>query len=465
MLETLNLFRHIFRKWTSSRGQPSKDKIAEAVRFKYVLFKDLLDSNAQLLNIIADIEEKLQGRHVFGMSYVRSQSTRAAFHAFRMIKSLDVLSGHKYPVLYRVLDVINARVKNELGKKKELQVTELVLPFSQVNKEMVDLVGGKCANLGEVQNRVGLPIPSGFAVTSRAFEVFMAHNDLVDEINKLKMEVDPQDPPSYKRVSDEIQQLILQAQVPPALEEAILGAYQQLQRGAPGSSPQYLRVSMRSSAIGEDSDLSFAGQYLSVLNVPPDQLLQAYKEVAASLYTPRAISYRLNKGISGEDTIMCVACLEMVDSVASRVMYSRHPFTLSEDCVIISAVWGLGPYAVEGVISPDTYQVAKDDALTLVKSEISSKTVQLVSNPEGGLQEIPVPEEMRDRPCLSPEQIRTLAGYALKLEAHYRGPQDVEWALDRQGRLLVLQSRTLRQQRSEERRVGKECRSRWSPYH
>jgi pyruvate,water dikinase len=446
MLETLNLFRHIFRKWTSSRGQPSKDKIAEAVRFKYVLFKDLLDSNAQLLNIIADIEEKLQGRHVFGMSYVRSQAARAAFHAFRMIKSLDVLSGHKYPVLYRVLDVINARIKNELGKKKELAVTELVLPFSAVNKEMVDWVGGKCANLGEVLNCAGLPIPAGFAITSRAFEVFLAHNDLVDEINKLKMEVDPQDPPSYKRVSDEIQRLILQAQMPPALEEAILGAYKQLRRGGPGGSLKYLRVSMRSSAIGEDSDLSFAGQYLSVLNVAPDQLLQAYKEVVASLYTPRAISYRLNKGISGEDTVMCVACLEMVDSVASGVMYSRHPFNLSEDCIIISAVWGLGPYAVEGVISPDTYQVAKDASLTVIKTEISEKTVQLVGNPQGGLQEIPVPEEMRDRPCLSPEQIRTLAGYALKLEAHYRGPQDVEWALDPQGRLLILQSRPLRQQ-------------------
>jgi pyruvate,water dikinase len=446
MLETLNLFRHIYRKWTSSRGQPSKDKIAEAVRFKYVLFKDLLDSNAQLLNIIADIEEKLQGRQVFGMSYVRSQATRAAFHAFRMIKSLDVLSGYKYPVLYRVLDVINARIKNELGKRKELKVTELVLPFSRVNKEMLDWVGGKSANLGEVANRVGLPIPHGFAITTRAFDVFLAHNDLVDEINKRKMEVDPQDPPSYKRVSDEIQALILQAQVPTDLEEAIISAYKQMRRGGPGSSLKYVRVSMRSSAIGEDSDLSFAGQYLSVLNVPPEQLLQAYKEVLASLYTPRAISYRLNKGISGEDMVMCVACLEMVDAVASGVMYSRHPFNLSEDCIIISAVWGLGPYAVEGVISPDIYQVAKDAPLTLVKTEISKKTVQLVSSPEDGLREIPVDPELQEQPCLTPEQIKTLAGYGLKLEKHYRGPQDVEWALDRQGRLLVLQSRPLRQQ-------------------
>jgi pyruvate,water dikinase len=132
----------------------------------------------------------------------------------------------------------------------------------------------------------------------------------------------------------------------------------------------------------------------------------------------------------------------MVESVASGVMYSHHPFNPLEDQVLISAVWGLGPYAVEGVIIPDTYQVAKDD-LNILKSEISRKSVQLVSNPEGGLKKIPVPPEIQDKPCLTPEQVKILACYALKLEEHYRAPQDVEWALDRQGHLLVLQSRPL----------------------
>src|SRR5574340_445071 len=109
MLETLNLFRNIYQRWKHPQGKASKEQIAEVFRFKYVLFKDLLYSYAQRLNIIADSEEKLHGRQLFGMSYVRSQATRAAFHAFRMVKSLDVLSGHRYPVLYRVLDVINAR--------------------------------------------------------------------------------------------------------------------------------------------------------------------------------------------------------------------------------------------------------------------------------------------------------------------------------------------------------------------
>ncbi|MCX5892425.1 MAG: PEP-utilizing enzyme [Deltaproteobacteria bacterium] len=443
MAETLNLFRDLYRKFKSHRAKPSRDDVAAAFRFRYACFKDLLDSNSQLLNIMADLEEKLQGRQVFGMAYVRSQTARAAFHTFRMIKSLDVLSGHKYPVLYPVLDVINARIKAGLGGRQELPVTELVLPLARVTKEMVDAVGGKNAGLGEVLNRVGLPVPAGFAITTRAYHYFLAHNDLVDEINKRKMELDPQDPQTLPQVSEAIQRLILEAEVPPDLGEAVLAAYRDLEAQVGNTA---LRVSMRSSAIGEDSDLSYAGQYLTILNVPAARLIPAYKEILASLYTPRAMSYRLNKGIRDEDTAMSVVCLQMVEAVASGVMYSHHPYNASVNDVIISAVWGLGPYAVDGVITPDTYRVRKIPELPIVDTEVAVKPVQLVAKPDEGLQEIPVPPELQAQPCLSPEQIKTLAGYGIRLEEHYRGPQDVEWALDRQGRLLILQSRPLRLQ-------------------
>ncbi len=154
-----------------------------------------------------------------------------------------------------------------------------------------------------------------------------------------------------------------------------------------------VRVSMRSSAIGEDSELSFAGQYLTILNVPGDQLLPAYKKILASLYTPRAISYRLNKGIRDEDIAMSVVCLQMVDAVASGVMYSHHPFNFRDDNLLISAVWGLGPYAVDGVITPDTYRVAKTADFPILDLKVSRKPVQLVAKPDAGLHEIPVPPE------------------------------------------------------------------------
>jgi pyruvate,water dikinase len=439
-METLNLFREIYRKFKGRRAGPARDELAAAFRFRYACFKDLLDSNTQLLNIIADLEEKLKGQQLFGMSYVRSQAARAAFHAFRMIKSLDVLSGHKYPVLYGVLERINEKIKERLGEKKELPLTDLVLPLSRVDKDMVDWVGGKNANLGEAL-KIGLPIPEGFAITTRAYADFLAYNDLVDEVNKRKMDIDPQDPHTVKQVSDDIQKLIIGAQVPAALATAILEAYKRMQATLSGEAP--VRVSVRSSAIGEDSELSFAGQYLTILNVPEDQLIPAYKKILASLYTPRAISYRLNKGIRDEDIAMSVVCLQMVDAVASGVMYSHHPFNVRDDNLLISAVWGLGPYAVDGVITPDTYRVAKAD-LTILEQKVSFKAVQLVAKPEAGLQEIPVPMEQQDQPCLSPDQGKVLAEYGIRLEEHYQGPQDVEWALDRQGRLLVLQSRPLR---------------------
>jgi pyruvate, water dikinase len=426
-----------------------REDVASLFRFKYSLFKELLAANTELLNIITDIEEKLQGRQLFGMSYIRSQTTRAVFYSFRMVKSLNVLSIHKYPDLYQVLEKIHQQIREIVGQKKELDAPALIMPFADITKEMTDWVGGKAANLGEVQNRAGLPVPRGFAITTGAFELFLSRNDLVNEINKRKMNIDVNDPESIETVSTEIKALILAAPVPEELQQAITAGYQGLARQAADDDSRPL-VSLRSSAIGEDSgDLSFAGQYLTVLNVAPEQLGKTYKQIIASLYSPRAIAYRLNKGIRDEDIAMSVVCLEMVPSVASGVVYTRHPFNVLDDNVMITAVWGLGPYAVDGIISPDSYWVAKDAPLTIQEIKTAHKPARLVNVPGGGVVDQAVPPDQQDAPCLSPEQIKILAGYALRLEEHYKGPQDIEWALDPQGRLLILQTRPLHLQVSE----------------
>jgi pyruvate,water dikinase len=441
----------LFKNWKSRKSAPSKDYLAKLFRFKYSSFKMLLDSNSQFLKIITNMEEKLRGQQVFGMSYVRTQTAQAIFHALRMVKNLDDLSNHRYPNLFETLERINVKIQKELGQKIELPPTELILTYGQINKEMVDWVGGKNANLGEIHSQLHLPIPEGFAITTRVFTTFLSHNDLFEEINTLKMEIDPKNPETIAKASQGIQRLITSAEVPADLDAAIRSAYDQMaermhQKGIKEGFP---RVSLRSSAIGEDSELSFAGQYLSVLNVTPDQLIPTYKRVAASLYTPRAITYRLNKGIRDEDIAMSAACLQMIESVASGVIYTHHPFNLLEDNIIITAVWGLGPFAVEGRITPDSYTVDKKDLNHILVTAISPKPVQLQNLPEGGIQEIPVEPEKQEAPCLSPKQIRTLAGYALELEKHYQCPQDMEWAMDPEGRLFLLQSRPLRVQPAE----------------
>ncbi len=423
---------------------PEKD-IAAIFRFKYSLFKELLASNTELLTVITDIEEKLEGHQVFGMSYIRSQSSRAVFHAFRMAKSLNVLSGGRYPNLYSALEKINRTIREQVEQRKDISAPALVLSLDGITKEQADWVGGKSSNLGEVRNRVGLPVPEGFAITTGGYRAFLEHNELVDEINKRKMLIDVTDPESIETVSREIQELILAAPVPPELQEAIMTSYHRLDEVLSDTAAPHVfpRVSLRSSAIGEDSELSYAGQYLSLLNLPPERLLDSYRRIIASLYDAKAISYRLNKGIRDEDIAMSVACLEMVDALAAGVVYSRHPFNVMDDTVQISAVWGLGPYAVDGTITPDTYRVAKDQDRTIQEMQVAVKPVQLTCSREGGLQEEPVPPEQQAQPCLSPEQIKLLAGYAVELEEHYQGPQDIEWALNRQGRLLILQSRPL----------------------
>jgi pyruvate,water dikinase len=420
---------------------PAQTESGQAFRTKYNYFQELLESNSELLKIIADMETKKDGRELFGMAYLRSHTSRAVFHAMRMIRAFEGLSGRPCPILNARVEDIRAHIKQALGGRQDAQDAALVLPLTRIVGTMVDEVGGKCANLGEVGNRAGLPVPRGFAVTTAAFRAFFAASGLADEIARIKLALALDDPASLSAVSEEIQHLILSAKLPQAVAEAVTEAHRDMAAQI-GVAPETLMVAMRSSAIGEDGELSFAGQYLSILNVPVSRLLVSYKYVTASLFTPRAISYRVQKGIADDDVAMSVACLEMVESRAAGVMYTRHPLHPDEDRVIINAVWGLGPYAVDGVVNPDAYVAAKDGT-GIVEKRLSDKPVMLAGTPEGALTERRVPDEMRGAPCLDDAQILELAGFGMALEKHYGCPQDVEWALDPAGRLVILQSRPL----------------------
>jgi pyruvate,water dikinase len=410
-------------------------------RTRYASFKALLQVNSELLQLISDIEEKLRGDDIFGMAYVRSQSSRCVFYAARMIQNLEELSGRKFPALIEVLDGIQNGIRGLLDQQQP-QLKDVVLPFDRITREMVDGVGGKIANLGEAANRVHLPIPRGYAITTAAYYRILQVNDLLDGIKKANMALDAADPQSIIEVSRQIQDFFLEAVIPEDIVDAVLEAHQRLADEC-GRSLSDLKVSMRSSAIGEDGDLSFAGQYLSVLNVAPDNVISVYRQILASLYTPRAVTYRLHRGIPAEEVAMSAACLEMVPSVASGVTYSRHPFQIIEDHVIINAVWGLGPYAVDGKVTPDSYTLSKDDPPAILGAKIASKPVRLVGQPDGSLVEEPVTATLQRRPCLSEFHLKTLAGYTVALERHFQRPQDVEWALDSVGRLFILQTRPL----------------------
>ncbi|MBU0993920.1 MAG: phosphoenolpyruvate synthase [Proteobacteria bacterium] len=411
-------------------------------RKKYSNFKIILESNSELLKILSDIEDKLCGRQVFGMAYIRSQTARIMFHITRMVKSFEGLSGRKYQYLIKVLNQIHQQIEHDLELKSSPNNSAYVLPYSQITHIMVDFVGGKNANLGELKSCLNLPVPNGFAVTTNAFDTFIESNHLMDEIRKEKLEIQPDNPESILAASEKIRHLFLSAVVPMTIEQDILGAFRK--HIYPGET-ENARTALRSSAVGEDSEFSFAGQYLSVLNVPYDKIIDEYKRVLASLFAPAAITYRLQMGILFEKAKMSVACLEMISSKAGGVMYTRHPFDpLSQNQVIINAVWGIGTYAVEGVITPDSYTLSKDTRPVLLESKIASKPVQLVTSPAGYLVENPVPEDMQTRPCLTVDQAVMLCQYGMQIEEHFKTPQDIEWALDPNDSIVILQTRPLR---------------------
>ena len=431
-------------KLTPAKGS-AETKSARILREKYASFRKLLESNSELLNIIADIDEKLQGHTIFGMSYVRSQTTRAVFHTQRMVSSLGHLNRSDNRDLVEALERIKAQIKEIVEHRREVAQPRFTIPYQEIDKEMVDWVGGKNANLGEICSRVKLPVPQGFAITTMAQDVLFQANDLHQEIRKIKMEVELEDLETVTLASEAIRKLITDSPVPAEVQEAVLKAFDDMteflsvpEDGGPA------RVAMRSSAIGEDSELSFAGQYLSILNVTRDNLMECFKSILASLYTPQAMIYRLTKGIMDEDCTMSVACLQMVESLASGVMYTRHPFNLLEDRIIINAVWGLGPYAVDGTVTPDTYVLEKRPEPAILERNISRKEVQLLPLHDGsGVRQEKVPAELRETPCLGDDQIMALARHGLSLEHHYQIPQDVEWALDSRNRLYILQTRPL----------------------
>jgi pyruvate,water dikinase len=203
---------------------------------------------------------------------------------------------------------------------------------------------------------------------------------------------------------------------------------------------------MRSSAVGEDSRSSFAGQYRTVLNVTEDDIIHAYKKVIASKYSPRALYYRINYGLSDMETPMAVIALEMVDAAVSGVIYTEDVACQEAECLAIHAIWGLGELLVSGQVSPDIIRVRKQEAPEVTERKIGTKSSEMIYSGKRVPEMLRVDEDRRGTLCLDDASAVTLARWAMALERHFKEPQDIEWGLDREGRLFLLQSRPLRRQ-------------------
>jgi pyruvate,water dikinase len=306
-----------------------------------------------------------------------------------------------------------------------------VLWFDELRKEDILLVGGKNANLGEmIQGKI--PVPPGFAITAHAYEEFITKTGIAQEIYKIIDETvtDVNNPKQYEEASKKIRSLIESSSMPSEIEKSIRDAYNELNKQTEGTEAF---VAVRSSATAEDlPDASFAGQQETFLNVRgADDLIEKTIKCWSSLFTPRAIYYRNQKGFKHEQVLISVGVQKMVNSKAAGVMFTLDPVTGETNKIVIEANWGLGESVVAGVVNPDHYVVDKQ-TLKLVDKAITKKTVEYIRDPETGKTvHGNVPKDRQEQPCLTNEEIRRLAEIARSIEEHYGKAQDIEFAVDR----------------------------------
>lgn len=310
---------------------------------------------------------------------------------------------------------------------------KFVLWFHEIDKDDVAKVGGKGANLGEM-TQAGFPVPNGFVVTSSAYVHMIEENNLQDKIKAMLKDLNVEDATALNRASKQVIDLVEKSPFPKDIEEQVFAAYDKL-----GSDSW---VAVRSSATAEDlPEASFAGQQETYLNVRGDaSVIVHIRKAWASLFEPRAIYYRVQQGFDHFKVALAVPVQKMVQSDISGIMFSINPVTNDKSHIVIEAIWGLGENIVQGTVTPDHYEVDKNE-LKLIQHTVIHQDIEMVRSGEGNIQR-KVPASRQDKRKLSDDQAVEVAKLGKKLQQHYFFPQDSEWAIEN-GKLFVVQTRPI----------------------
>jgi pyruvate,water dikinase len=424
------------------RQESTVEELRNAFRSRYHHFKLLLNANNKALEIMAEMEGALKGNQPFAMTFVSSRCTRVSTNVWQMVKHLSELAPAKYGELFEQFKAIQKKINAFLASRSVPTGGPLAIPISEVGSHLAGQVGSKMANLGEIGNRIHLKVPEGFAITAQAYYRFIKHNDLQTEIHRRMQAASVDQLDELYKLSSDLQQLIIRSEIPKDLEDAIGEQYRRME----GKEKKVVALAMRSSALGEDlSETTSAGQYRSELNVSQAHILEAYKEIVASKYGLPAMTYRLNRGIRDEDVAMCVGCTAMVDAVSGGVMYSRNPVNIRDDAIIINSAWGLPKSVVDGSFIPDLYVISRGEPMKVQGKEIAVKDQKYACYPGEGVSRLEIDDDSRSQASIDDGQALLLAQLAVRLEIYYGVPQDIEWAIDKEGAIIILQCRPLKQ--------------------
>ena len=423
--------------WKHFRRAESKQSIA-SLRLKIERFRGLLRENNRVLDLLADADEKLGGDFLFDTAYIREVARELEDSVGKVVQDLNFITGNRHLPLVAAYEKVRGRVSDLLASRVTVRHAPYILPIEAIDCDCYDAAGEKMACLGEIARRLNYKVPDGFVITTQAFKLFAESAKLDEKLLLLSAEARNGEP-TARDVEASLGGALSRASLPKHLQKAIAQAVTSLmKRSGKGAT-----FAVRSSAVGEDGELSFAGLHDSFLAVKPSEVPNAYRDVVASLFNSRAVAYRRSRGEPLESAVMAVGCLRMVDAVCSGVAYTLDPNAPKQDVLIISATPGLGKLVVEGAASVDRFLVSRGFPHSVLSKEIADKEKMYEIDPAGGVTLVEVPPSLRRTPCVSDEFLATLASAALRIEQYSKSPLDIEWAQDRNGQLFFLQARPL----------------------
>jgi pyruvate,water dikinase len=425
---------------------------ASEIRSRHEALRDLLDRNGELLELLAELQFDLR-LLVPGDPVIRARTRRLLDGTLLQAQTTNLLARGRHHALFTVHAGIEAEIRRLLAaERSRVQLDPLVVPLFSCGRNEEALVGGKASRLGELAAALPERVPDGFVVTTAAHARLLAREGIGYRLRELLKEVDlAVEVSRLRRDLAEARTLLLGAAVPGELVEAI--------RSAAAGWPADTRWAVRSSAVGEDGPFSFAGQFESLLDVPTPELAFAWRQVVASSLSEHAIYYRLACGCFELATPMAVLCLPTVDARWAGVLYTRDPADPHDDTLIVSSVEGLAPDLVGGVVEGETCRVPRSVAEATPEPEAgratretpeaeamygTRKTPETARAPSGGSQTpLAEPSGGPETSLAGSQTALALARLGLEAERLFDEPLDIEWAVDRDGRVFLLQARPL----------------------
>jgi len=383
------------------------------IRKRYVTFQELLDCDRKCHNLLAELEEIYYNATPVDINRVRYMYRDFSTSVAEMIAGLAKLAPGKYKNLIDYYKKFDFYARFALAPPQSKSSPPYIVPIDGTYADD-RRTGGKGLHLSHLARTLHLPVPAGFIISTEAWNSFLKINALRPKIDQKLALTDIQSPRSLAEVSATLTEYIREAILPPELEQEIATAITALATKFPGQA-----FAVRSSAVGEDSSLSFAGQYCSLLNVQKTGIIEAYRQVLASKYSPEAILYRIIKGLDDEETPMAVIVLVMVEAQISGVIATGNPAAPDDKTILVHSVSGLGDNLMAGRATPTTQEIRQLDGETVIIRHSPDKTDQELSD----------------------DNLRKLAGWAEKIADYYEKPQEIEWSCDDRDTVYLLQAR------------------------